>query len=99
MEEDQYLRGYMRPDLIKYVLAHCVEIRPEKIVHLQDMVAWCEERLGESRAGSILAEALEGWLDYFDGDWSHLYGELGDNAHRFWFHNNQDQALFTLTWL
>lgn len=87
-----------RPDLIRYVLSQCIGIPETRNTEIKDMESWCQEKFGDPRPGSLLMEAMEGWLDYFDGDWScfdHPYG-LGTI---FWFGNRDDRALFVLTWL
>jgi hypothetical protein len=97
--EQADLAGYSRPDLIRYVLGHCVSIPKERMAHVGDMRAWCRERFGDDRPGSILFEAMEGWLDYFDGDWGDFPNELDSDQYLFWFSNSSDRTLFTLTWL
>ncbi len=99
MYEDLDTSGFSRPDLVRYVLDHCVELPVERIKDLQAITSWCEERFGEERPGSILSEAMEGWLDYFDGDWCGLFDELDRSKYLFWFFRKEDRALFTLTWL
>jgi len=97
MQEIQDLRGYPRPDLIKYVLGHCVHVPTrEDPGDLYRMTQWCEKHVGECRPGNILDEAREGWLDYFEGDWCDL---RDDGKLLFWFFRTEDRALFTLTWL
>jgi hypothetical protein len=99
MHDDDRLAGYSRPDLIRYVLRTCVGIPDEKMHMLDEMKAWCNANVGEERPGSILFEAMEGWLDYFDGEWSHFPNEIEQGAYLFWFDRKQDRVLFTLTWL
>jgi hypothetical protein len=100
MQAEPYdLTGFSRPDLIQYVLANCVLIPNERIPRIGEMRAWCGERFGDDRPGSILFEAMEGQLDYFDGDWGDFPNDLESNQHLFWFSNPSDRTLFTLTWL
>lgn len=99
MHEDRDLSGYPRPDLIRYVLRHCVRVPNEKKHLLGEMKAWCLEHFEDERPGSILIEAMEGWLDYFEGDWCELYDEFTPGDYLFWFEKKQDRVLFTLTWL
>lgn len=93
------LTRYLRPDLIKHVLDHCVEIPVDRLHDLYHMIKWCEERFGEPRPGSILKDAMEGWLDHLDGDWCDLYDDLDRTKYLFWFYRDEDRVLFTLTWL
>jgi hypothetical protein len=71
----------------------------EKKHLLGEMRAWCRERFGDDRPGSILMEAMEGWLDYVDGDWGDFPNDLDTDQYLFWFSRKDDLALFTLTWL
>jgi hypothetical protein len=91
--------GYSRPDLICWVLNHCVEIPPEKMDKLHLMREWCQHLLDEPRGGNILFEALEGYIDYFDGEWEDFVNELDNSQYLFWFDKKQHRTLFTLTWL
>lgn len=93
------LDRYPHSDLIRWVLNNCVEIPPEKMDKLHLMREWCQDRFDEARAGNILFEALEGYIDYFDGEWEDFVNELDNSQYLFWFGNKQHRALFTLTWL
>jgi len=97
--EEARFSGFQRPDLIRYVLRECVEIPPEKMHLFEEMKAWCQEHCEEERPGSILMEAMDGWLDYFDGDWGHFPDDFDEGRYLFWFFRKEDRALFTLTWL
>jgi len=94
----QFIR-YPRPDLICWVLNHCVEIPPEKMDKLHLMKEWCRDQFDEPRGGNILVEALEGYIDYFDGYWEDFVHELDNSQYLFWFDRKQHRALFILTWL
>jgi hypothetical protein len=98
-QDDRDLTGYSRPDLIRYVLRNCVRIPEEKMQVLGEMKAWCMQHVGDERPGSILMEAMEGWLDYFDGEWCDLADEFSAGDYLFWFEKTKDRVLFTLTWL
>ena len=99
MQVDQDFTGYPRPDLIRYVLAHCVPIPDEHMPRIGEMRKWCRERFDEDRPHSILSEAMEGWLDYFEGDWSDFPNDFNSGQYLFWFARPGDRTLFTLTWL
>ena len=98
MYDDERLNGYSRPDLIRYVVRHCVPISDDRILQIDEMKSWCNAHVGDERPGSILFEAMEGWLDYFDGEWSHFPNELEPGGYLFWFGREQDRVLFSLTW-
>ena len=93
------LNNYQRPDLIQYVYDHCVAIQPEQRVDLYRMTQWCINNISERRDGDILFEAMDGQLDYFDGDWQDFVNHLDLSQYLFWFYKKQDRTLFTLTWL
>ena len=99
MYDDIELKGFSRPDMIRYVLQHCVPVPTEKMHLLVKMRAWCRERVGVDRPGSLLMEAMEGWLDYFDGNWGDFPNDLDTDQYLFWFARTDDRTLFTLTWL
>lgn len=88
---------YPRPDLIRWVLEHCVHVpHREDPGDLYRMTQWCEKNVGKCRPGNILDEARTGWLDYHEGEWCDIY----DNDQLLlWFCCEDDRALFTLTWL
>ena len=94
---------YERKDLLRYVLAHCVcigELTANNSARVREMQAWCEREFGESRDGNIISEAMEGWLDYFDGDWCYIYDDLHNTGDWvFWFSRTSDKVQFELTWL
>ena len=94
--------GYDRKDLLQYVFAHCVcisELTANTSRKVDEMQAWCEQELGENRAGNIIHEAILGWLDYFEGDWCYIYDDLHDNGDWvFWFARERDMMKFILTW-
>lgn len=94
---DSYANSCERPDLVQYVAHHCVRMNSQ---HTWDeQVAWCEHRFGEQRPGDIMQEALEGWLDYFDGDWQLMYDPWSSNRQFvIWFANKSDLTQFQLTW-
>ena len=98
MHDDQ-LVGYSRPDLIRYVLRGCVTLPNERMHLLDEMKEWCNTNVGYERPGSFLFEAIDGWLDYFDGEWGHFPNDFEQGAYLFWFYRKKDRALFTLTWL
>jgi hypothetical protein len=85
-------------DLVKYVLSQCVFVEYAQIEKIPCMEQWCESTFGEKRPGSILAEAMEGMLDYFDGDWSSFYHPR-EQGILFWFSSHARRAQFMLTWL
>ena len=99
MIEEERFSGYSRPDLIRYVLRKTVAIPDEKMSQIDEMRRWCRDRFGEERPGSILFEAMEGWLDYFDGEWSDFSNDFESDDYLFWFERDQDRMLFALTWL
>jgi hypothetical protein len=99
MHTDKDLFEHSRPDLVCYVIRQCVPIPEEKMTNIHEMREWCRQQFGDDRPGSILMESMEGWLDYFDGDWSDFPNELDTGQYLFWFAKKDDLALFTLTWL
>ena len=86
-------------DMVAWVQSHCVHIpRSEfKGDHLFDLIEWCSDNCGERRLYHPLYEAMEGWMDYFDGDWA--YDDIGDDSISFWFSSKKHQAMFALRWL
>lgn len=68
-----------------------------KAERIEDAFSWCERTFGEERAGDILYEAQDGWLDLVDGYWC-----MGWYGHKstwvFWFSTRDRLTQFTLTW-
>lgn len=90
------LTDYSRPDLIKWVAATCIQL-PHTPPQAQ--LDWCEQHFGEQRAGNILQEAQEGWIDYFDGDWQVLTSPfVWQEPFMIWFANRDDQVTYQLAW-
>lgn len=93
------LQGYPRPDLIDWVASECVPLKTQSPEFLEQVSAWCEARWGEARAGNILQEAQEGWIDYFDGEWQMICDPF--YAHeRFviWIADRNNRAEYALVW-
>jgi hypothetical protein len=93
------LAGYSRPDLIKWVCATCVTLPSYSPGSLETIHQWCEQHWGEQRAGNILQEAQEGWIDYFDGDWQIAFNPWC--AHEeliLWVSDKSKLTQFCLTW-
>lgn len=92
-------KGYPRPDLIRWVAQECIELKVQSPEFLEQVSAWCESRWGEARAGNILHEAQEGWIDYFDGEWQ-LICDPFCAYERFviWIGNRNNRAEYALLW-
>ena len=90
--------NYSRPDLVDWVNRHSVSVPFEKCHLLAQMKTWCEEHIGEERPYHPIWEAIEGWIDYFDGDWA-FNNEVVEEGFSFWFAKTRDQVRFQLTWL
>ena len=67
----------------------------------EDAVKWCEENIGECRLYHPMAEAEEGYIDYFEGEWAVSFPSKqkffdGEIVISFWFARNQDKMQFAL---
>lgn len=87
-----------RPDLVDWVNRHSVSVPFEKSHLLEQMKTWCLEHVGEERPHHPIWEAIEGWIDYFDGEWA-FNNEVVEEGFSFWFERTRDQVQFQLTWL
>lgn len=93
------IEGFPRTDLIQWVADNCVCLREQTPAYLEQVSTWCEDRFGESRAGNILQEALEGWIDYFDGDWQLIFNPfVATEQLVIWFANRNDLVEFSMLW-
>lgn len=88
-----------RPDLVTWVVSTCVTLPDCWPLENDTMYEWLESRFGESRPGNILQEALDGWIDYFDGDWQVLWNPFDWKEDLIiWFARKEDLTEFVLTW-
>ena len=87
-----------RPDLVDWVNNHSVLVPFEKCHLLKEMETWCEEHVGEERPYHPIWEAIEGRIDFHDGDWAFQHEVVGEGF-SFWFERTRDQVQFQLTWL
>ena len=93
------LSGYSRPDLIKWVCETCVTLPHRAPGYVEKISLWCEKRWGEQRAGNILHEAMEGWIDYFDGDWQIAFNPwCASDELIIWVSDKNKLVEFALTW-
>jgi hypothetical protein len=92
------LSGYVRPDLITWVAATCVPVT-KGVAANWAALAWCDARMGEQRAGNILQEAQEGWIDYFDGDWQMVCNPfVWQEQFVIWFASRELMTEYLITW-
>jgi hypothetical protein len=88
-----------RPDLIEWVSRECVSLKHQTPEFFDQVNTWCHARWGEPRDGNILHEALEGHLDYFDGDWQILFNPMSPHEElMIWLGNRNDRTEFQLIW-
>jgi hypothetical protein len=85
-------------NLYNYYLKQCVEIPADKTHLIPEMESWCLQQFGERRPGDILMEAMEGHIDYFDGDWC-IFQDYWSLKNRAWFANKADLEAFLVTWI
>lgn len=88
-----------RGEMILWVTRYCVCLPTTTPGSLETIHQWCEQHWGEQRAGNILHEAQEGWIDYFDGDWQIAFNPWC--AHEeliLWVSDKSKLTQFCLTW-
>lgn len=62
---------------------------------------WLLENVGEERPSHPMNEyEMDGYLDYFEGEWAYREGVRDDppHTHRFWFWDHRKATLFALRW-
>ena len=93
------LQGYPRPDLIHWVAQECGPLKTQSPKFLEQVSVWCESRWGEARAGNILQEAQEGWIDYFDGEWQLICDPFhAQESFVIWIGDCNKRMEFALQW-
>lgn len=86
-------------NLIECVTRECVPLRHQTPEFFEQVKTWCHARWGEPRPGNILTEAMEGYIDYFDGDWQILFNPMSEHAEWWiWLGNRNDRTEFQLIW-
>lgn len=98
MEISADLQHFSRPDLIKWVFDHCVNIPEHMVEDLINMEYWCERELGDQRQGNIIWEAMDGWLDFHEGDWCIVHDLLHANGSVIWFSSKSHMVRFQMSW-
>ena len=84
-----------RQDLIDWVNSHCVLVEEDRFEQLPHMHTWCEHMVGEQRLHHPIWEAMQGWIDYVEGDWACTGWR---NRVSFWFARKSDAMAFELAW-
>ena len=98
MEISTDISKFSRPDLITWVFDHCVNIPEHRLQDLINMECWCERELGDQRPGNIIGEAMDGWLDFHEGDWCIIHDILHRNGNVVWFSSKSDMVRFQMSW-
>jgi hypothetical protein len=87
------------PNLLEWMWRECVPLKHQTPEFFEQVNIWCHARWGEPRDGNILHEALEGHLDYFDGDWQILFNPMSEHEEWWiWLGNRNDRTEFQLIW-
>ena len=88
------LDKYRRSDLIEWVAETCVPVSSFSI----DKRVWLFHTFGDDRPGDIFQEAMEGHIDYFDGDWQFLPNPFDPPNYVLWFSTKSQLTEYVLTW-
>ena len=79
-----------RRRLVKLVNKNSVDVKnniPDEVLQ------WCIDTLGTQRKYHPIYEAMDGWMDHFEGSWAVDFGKRN-----FWFESPVLRTTFILRW-
>jgi hypothetical protein len=79
--------------LVEKILSTEITVSGERF---DEMVKWLLENVGEERPYHPLEEAMEGYIDYFDGEWAMRWDQ---GTLKVWFWSKTQAAKFALFWM